>query len=85
MLLKSWLKEAVSSMLNCCPYCTRMQDFACQISKIFRGLYPRTPVAGGATPSLHPSPVRLRAPAPQSQMPNLHPPVLADIPPITKS
>jgi hypothetical protein len=55
--------------------CTKIQDFACKIPKFFRGLYPRTPSAGGATPSrTHPSmaapcAAALCAPAPRTQTP----------------
>jgi hypothetical protein len=52
-----------------------MQDFAYKISKIFRGLYPRTPLAGGGDPLPAPSPRsayglargRFAPPAPQTQ------------------
>ena len=33
-----------------------MHDFACKILKIFRGLYPRTPMAGGGDPLPAPTP-----------------------------
>jgi hypothetical protein len=52
-----------------------MQDFAYKISKIFRGLYPPTPLAGGGDPLPAPSPRsayglargRFAPPAPQTQ------------------
>jgi hypothetical protein len=31
--------------------CTKIQDFACEIRKFFRGSYPRTPSAGGGDQS----------------------------------
>jgi hypothetical protein len=40
--------------------CTKIQDFACKIPKFFRGLYPRTPSAGGGDPLPHPPPAWLR-------------------------
>ena len=59
---------------------TRMQDFACKISKISRGLYPRTPLAGGGDPLPAPTPStafgRARGhfapPAPRSQTPKIN-------------
>ena len=38
--------------------CTKSQDLALKISKIFRGYYPRTPKAGEGDPLPHPPPAR---------------------------
>jgi len=40
---------------------TRMQDLASEFSKIFRGVIPRTPTAGGGDPLPHPPPARPKA------------------------
>jgi hypothetical protein len=40
--------------------CTKIQDFACKIPKIFRGYYPRTPSAGGGDHLPHPPAAWLR-------------------------